>query len=862
MRQPLTRPLSVQNLQLVGRCIYEGRIHFDPLDNKVLISVNPEHERQFLIGGGKSGELIRRHDWSATSIGIPERWPAALRNALELMLSSCDSMYLVWGPELLFFCNDAYRSVQEMRLNDAVGTPFPILLENVWSSVQGSMTEAFAGRANRLTDIPSITVRGGAEATTWWSYSFSPIRNDAGSIKGVLCFAKDTTDYVKATLALMDSEQRLDALIKSSSEVRFSISADWSQLHQLTGGDFIPNTDDTNSKWLEEYIPADARDAVRREYERAIQTRTTYHIEHPVNQVDGTVGWAHVRAVPLINQHGVISGWLGAASNITDRKRAETALLESEAQLRILNSNLESIITERTAKLRLFRDVIEANAVPTCVFDTNFRQIAFNRAHLDVFEQLHGVRPKDGEILPNLLPPAQEARLHAHMARALDGETFRVIAEFGEKGINQRSFDFSYTPLLDSTGAVIGAFYFAHDITEEIKSRVELEAAQSALRQAQKLEAVGQLTGGVAHDFNNLLTVIKSCSDLLKRPTISEDKRQRYADAISSTVDRASRLTGQLLAFARRQTLRPKVFGAGESIKALEDMFETLSGSTMAILMEISEKPCFIFADANQFDTALVNLVLNARDAMGGSGQICIRVEPTDHIFANGGKPASTGQYVVVAVTDTGSGISSDILESIFEPFFTTKEQGKGTGLGLSQVFGFAKQSGGEILVESQVGEGTTFRLFLPRVDAQANAQLNKNSEHETLNADHGTWILVVEDNPDVGTLCLNILSELGFRPVLASSAENALEQLSHGEDRFAVVLTDVVMPGMNGIDLAKAIRRSHPLLPVVLTSGYSDILAQEGSFGFEVLRKPYSIDELSSVLVNALRSIHSHYDE
>lgn len=824
--------------------------------------MNPEHERQFLIGGGKSGELIRRHDWSATSIGIPERWPSALRNALGLMLSSCDSMYLVWGPKLLFFCNDAYRAAQEMRLQDLVGTPFPVSMENVWSSVQDSMAEALAGRANRMTDTPSITVRGGAEITTWWSYSFSPIRDDAGSIKGVLCFAKDTTDHVRATLALMDSEQRLDALIRSSSEVRFSISADWSQLHQLTGGDFIRNTYDTNSKWLEKYIPADARDAVRTEYERAIQTRTTYHIEHPVNQVDGTVGWAHVRAVPLIDQHGAITGWLGAASNITDRKRAEAALLENEAQLRILNSNLENIITERTAKLRLFRDVIEANAVPTCVFDTNFRQVAFNRAHLDVFERLHGVRPKDGEVLPDMMSPVQGASLHAHMARALNGETFRVIAEFGEKGINQRSFDFSYTPLLDSTGRVIGAFYFAHDVTDEIKSRVELEAVQSALRQAQKLEAVGQLTGGVAHDFNNLLTVIKSCSDLLKRPTISEDKRQRYADAISSTVDRASRLTGQLLAFARRQTLKPEVFAAGESIQGLGDMLETLSGSTIAIVMEISEKPCFIFADANQFDTALVNLVLNARDAMGGLGKICIRVESVDHIPADGRQPVLTGHYVVVSVTDTGSGISSDILETIFEPFFTTKEQGKGTGLGLSQVFGFAKQSGGEILVESQVGEGTTFRLFLPRVDAQTDVQLDRTSEPASLNANHGTCILLVEDNPDVGAFCLNILSELGFRPVLASNAETALEQLAGCENRFAIVLTDVVMPGMNGIDLAKAIRKFYPLLPVVLTSGYSDILAQEGSFGFEVLRKPYSIDELSSVLVSALRHVTNQYKE
>ncbi|MDB6050961.1 MAG: sensor hybrid histidine kinase [Pseudomonas sp.] len=817
--------------------------------------------KQIPIDGGETGALIRHHDWITAPIGLPRQWPVALHNALDLMLNSLECMYLVWGPELTFFYNDAYRPILGPRLNDALGQSLPTLLGEDWKSVQGAIDEALIGRPSHFKDVPSTIIRCDIKEETWWTYSFSPVRDDGGDIAGVLCITQETTGNVKATLALMDSEQRLDALIRSSSEVRFQISADWSQLHQLAGGNFIPDTQTDNSGWLEEYIPAGAREAVRAEFERAIRTRTTYHIEHPVNRVDGTVGWAHVRAVPLIDANDVITGWLGAASDISDRKCAEAALRDSEAQLRTLNAKLEELVTERTGKLQLFRDVIEANAVPTCVFDNDFRQVAFNSAHYEAFQHLYGLHLKGDEVLPDLIPPDQAASLRAHMARALNGETFRVAAEIGDPALVRRSYEFAYTPLRESSGRVIGAFYFAHDITRQIKSQMELEAAQSALRQAQKLEAVGQLTGGVAHDFNNLLTVIRSSSDLLKRPDLSQERRMQYATAISNTVDRASRLTGQLLAFARRQTLKPEVFAACDSVRALKDMLETLSGSKVTILTDLPEKSCFIFADSSQFDTALVNMALNARDSMNGEGQIRICVEPADAIPAVGLHADVAGAYVVVSISDTGTGIPSDRLESIFEPFFTTKELGKGTGLGLSQVFGFAKQSGGEILVDSHVGAGTTFRLYLPRVATPKDRQRENPQPLIHLEPSHGTRILVVEDNPDVGAVCVNSLIELGFKPTLASSAEGALARLANGTETFDVVLTDVVMPGMNGIDLGKNIRKSHPLLPVVLTSGYSEVLAQQGSFGFELLRKPYSIEQLSAVLLKVVRGAHRAYD-
>ena len=247
----------------------------------------------------------------------------------------------------------------------------------------------------------------------------------------------------------------------------------------------------------------------------------------------------------------------------------------------------------------------------------------------------------------------------------------------------------------------------------EIAQREQLE---DVLRQSQKMEAMGQLTGGVAHDFNNLLTVIRSSTNLLMRPGLTEDRRTRFIGAISDTVDRAAKLTAQLLAFARRQPLKPEVFAACDSVRSIGDMLGTLTGPRVEIVTRFPAERCFVNADASQFETALVNMAVNARDAMEGQGRLTVSVDAANEIRAVRGGAAIAGDFLAVTVADTGSGIAPGNIERIFEPFYTTKLVGHGTGLGLSQVFGFAKQSGGEVTVSSEVGVGTMFTLYLPRV--------------------------------------------------------------------------------------------------------------------------------------------------
>jgi signal transduction histidine kinase len=413
--------------------------------------------------------------------------------------------------------------------------------------------------------------------------------------------------------------------------------------------------------------------------------------------------------------------------------------------------------------------------------------------------------------------------------------------------VGERYFDFAMRPLRDQHGVVIGAVPEAVDITERRKG-------EEALRQAQKMEAVGQLTGGVAHDFNNLLTIIRSATDFLRRRDLPDERRRRYIDAISDTVERASKLTAQLLAFARRQPLKPQVFDVGAQVEAVAQLVRPLVGPRIRIEVDISAPDCFAIADIAQFETALINLAVNGRDAMDGEGRLAIRVGKVRTIPALRAQPARSGDFIAIAMADTGAGIASDHIEAIFEPFFTTKEVGKGTGLGLSQAFGFAKQSGGDIEVKSTPGQGATFTIYLPQAAMPAKEAAEvAAAASEPAARGRGYRVLVVEDNDDVGQFSTELLEDLGYMVRRADNANTALAILAEDEFAADLVFSDVIMPGMNGVELAGLIRERYPGLPVVLTSGYSNVLAENAHRGFELIQKPYSVESLSRILRKAI---------
>ena len=449
-------------------------------------------------------------------------------------------------------------------------------------------------------------------------------------------------------------------------------------------------------------------------------------------------------------------------------------------------------------------------------------------------------------------------------------ENFPLTIERGGAP-EQAYFTFCYSPIRDVQGKVVGMLDTVTETTAtvvlsqrlaELNASLEqrvterttlLTQTEAALRQSQKLEAIGQLTGGVAHDFNNLLTIIRSSVDFLRMPSLSEERRQRYMSAVTDTVDRAGKLTSQLLAFARRQPLNPEVFDAGLRVKNIGEMLETVTGARIHVHVELPGQPCYIRADSSQFETALINIALNARDAMNGQGSLTLRLDADQALPSIRGDAGSRQAFIAISLTDTGSGIPGETFERIFEPFFTTKEVGKGTGLGLSQVFGFAKQSGGNVDVASQVGQGTVFTLYLPQVVPEERFQRDTPDTCGLITECAQRHILVVEDNLEVGRFANQILQDLGYQTTWATNAEQALELAGADALGFDAVFSDVVMPGITGVALARELRRRRPGLPVVLTSGYSEELAESGYEGLVFLPKPYSADQVSQVLAKAL---------
>jgi len=537
-------------------------------------------------------------------------------------------------------------------------------------------------------------------------------------------------------------------------------------------------------------------------------------------------------------------GFIGVAHDITVAKQAEI-------ELRGLNESLERRIRERTAQL-------ESNeAQMRAIFETSHQyQALLNGEGTVIYANktaLAGIDSDGSGVIGALFwetpwfsaTPGMPEIVHEAFNKVLKGEEVRIDMML-QLPIGERYFDFAMRPLYDRHGAVAGAVPEAVDITER-------RQGEEALRQSQKMEAVGQLTGGVAHDFNNLLTIIRSATDFLRRRELPEERRRRYIDAISDTVERASKLTTQLLAFARRQPLKPRVFDVGVQVENVAQLVRPLVGPRIQIDVEIGDFDAFTIADVGQFETALINLAINARDAMDGEGRLKIAVRKVGAIPALRAQPARGGDFIAVSVTDTGTGITAANLDAIFEPFFTTKDVGKGTGLGLSQAFGFAKQSGGEIAVASLPGHGATFTIYLPQAAAPASEAEIAGIKSEPAATGRGYRVLVVEDNDDVGAFSTELLEDLGYAVRRASDARAALALLA--EDEFAVdlVFSDVIMPGMNGLELAGVLRERYPGLPVVLTSGYSNVLAENAHHGFDLIQKPYSVEALSRVLRKAI---------
>jgi PAS domain S-box-containing protein len=395
----------------------------------------------------------------------------------------------------------------------------------------------------------------------------------------------------------------------------------------------------------------------------------------------------------------------------------------------------------------------------------------------------------------------------------------------------------------DDEGKLIGFAKITRDMTDKREAQLRLEQSREQLFRSQKMEALGQLTGGLAHDFNNLLTAILGAADLASRNIADPEKVKRMLEGIRNSAQRGASLTKQLLAFARAQPLEIRQIDLKSFMSDVTTLVRPSLRTDIELVTEVSDQLWPVDADAGALELAILNLAFNARDAMKEGGRLRISAS---NVVLDGQPEGLKGEHVALQVADTGMGMNADTMERVFEPFFTTKSFGEGTGLGLSQVFGFTRQIGGSVTVDSEPGKGSTFTLYLPASRGATAAESRANGAHAL------GRVLIVEDDTLVAELAASMLGELGFEAVVTHSAKEALDRLAGG-DKPKLIFSDIVMPGgISGIELARKVRDRFPELPILLTTGYSEQVA--GTHGFPVLQKPYELDSLATALAKMLK--------
>ncbi len=567
--------------------------------------------------------------------------------------------------------------------------------------------------------------------------------------------------------------------------------------------------------------------------------RAVYDVEYrTIGKEDRIVRWVAAKGRGVFNGDRCLRV-IGTAIDITERKKIELAVRE-------LNETLEARVAEGLAERKLLADVVENTTAIIFVADHEYRWLAMNKAGAKAFEQVYGVHPVIGASMLDVLDHLPEQREHVRRtwSRALAGEEFTLLDEFGDVRLSKRCFELNFNVLRDAAGHQIGAYQIAYDVTDRLAEQRRLADAEEQLRQSQKVEALGQLTGGVAHDFNNLLTPIIGSLDMLVRRQIGNDRERKLIGGALQSAERARILVQRLLAFARRQPLQPTAIDVKTLVTGMGELVSSTTGPQILVAIDTPEDLPAARADYNQVEMALLNLSVNARDAMPTGGTLRISASSRE-IYATEQSDLKRGRYVTISVADTGEGMSEETMARAIEPFFSTKGLGQGTGLGLSMVHGLAQQLGGAIRIFSRLGVGTNVELWLPEAN-DVPVPFPKNAEGSAASLTHRGTVLLVDDEDVVRTSAAHMLDELGFDVVEAPSAEAALVALDRMPD-VKLLVTDHLMPGIDGVELARRVKLNRPNLPCLIISGYADVdgIAPD----LPRLTKPFKIEELREAL-------------
>jgi PAS domain S-box-containing protein len=819
-----------------------------------MLQINRPSSADFLAGGGEMGALTRAYDWSASPLGPPEAWPQSLRTAVRILLNTNHPMFIWWGPNLIQFYNDAYRQTMgPERHPRALGQGGRECWAEVWDIIGPQIEQVMSGGGATWHENQLVPVtRHGRLEQVYWTYGYSPI-DEGDGIGGVLVVCRDVTKDYLAAAALREREaelarvQQIGRIGGLEVDLRTGFRNRRSPEYLLIHGLPPEAANESHEDWVRRVHPED-REATEKKFRDAVAgTAGEYSVQYRIiRPIDGETRWISVKSTIERDENGKGIRLVGAHTDVTEQVAAEQALRQSEEryrkladQLAELNATLAQRVEEKTRERdriwNVSQDLLvvaDRDGVWRTVNPAWTRTLGWSEAELLNRTSEWLEHPDDAGIAQT-----QVKRLGA-------GETtVRFESRFRHKDGSYRWLSWTGVSDKDTHYAV------ARDVTAEKAAAERLKATEEALRQSQKMEAVGQLTGGIAHDFNNLLTGIVGSLDLLQTRLDQgrTDNVARYIDAAMTSANRAAALTHRLLAFARRQPLIPKSVDANQLVVSLEDLLRRTIGETIDLDIHVSDDLWFTLCDPNQLESALLNLAINARDAMPDGGKLTIRTENARLEGVTADTPAlSPGDYICIGVTDTGTGMSAEVAARAFDPFFTTKPIGQGTGLGLSMIYGFARQSNGHATIDSKLGQGTSVKLYLPRHHGDIAASHPSASRAEHVAA--GETVLVVEDEPVVRAVILEMLADQGYQTLEAVDGPSGLRILRN-HARIDLLVTDVGLPGMNGRQLADQARETRPDLRILFITGYAESVAISDGFlqpGMEMITKPFDLDHLS----------------
>ena len=786
---------------------------------------------------------MAEHDWAASALGNPESWPDSLKIPLGILLTSRFEMWLGWGEDLNFFYNDAYIPTLGIKHPTMLGRPFREVWSEVYEDVAEQVSRVKRGESTWNNALLLLLERNSYPEETYHSFSYSPLNEPGGGVRGMLCIVSEVTEQVinerrLSTLRLLATElvgattqeAVCDAVRRILAVNRRDFPFSLLYLGARDQGAAIACSEDCavllDRKWPFEVAQAEP-----------------VAIDLPVEAYHPTGDWA------IQPQRALIVPIHGAGGHqplghlifgLNPHRRNDNGIVDLArmiaAQISGALGNVAALLTERRRADRVWTH--SRDLLVTIDADGVFRSVSPSWTRI-LGHETHDVI---GHHIDEFVLSADGASTTTALRQAASGTdltSFENRYRTAEGGFRWISWHTAKEEEL--------VYCYGRDVTDQKLSAEALAAAEISLRQAQKMEVVGQLTGGVAHDFNNLLMAITANLDLLKRHVPDNPKTKRLIDSAIHGANRGASLTQRLLAFARRQELKLVPTNLTALVQGVGDLILRSIGPNIELRYDLDDTVPPALVDENQIELGLLNLVVNARDALAEGGSVAIS---TDRIMIVGDQHLRDGEYVRLSVIDDGIGMDTPTLAKATEPFFSTKELGKGTGLGLSMVHGLASQLQGALRLHSTPGVGTRADILLP-ASQQSCLSATRATEPDIARPSGNQTILVVDDDALIAMSTVDLLEDLGYQVKEVNSAAAAIELIEKGE-HFDLVVTDYSMPKMNGGQLAMILRQMRPQLPILLATGYAE-LPSDNPIDLPRLAKPYDRSQLEREIAKLL---------